>query len=149
MDIKNDYKRELLESIPVVSGMNIEILDVQANKVTLCAPLDTNINYEGTAFGGSINTLGILSCYLLTHHILKMHKKSFNSLVIQNGNTDYLRPVDQVFRATASVTDDEVARFLRTFKRKARARIQVASNITCEGDESPRAVFNGRFVSSK
>jgi thioesterase domain-containing protein len=148
MDLKNDYKRELLESIPVVSGMNIEILDIGTNHVTLSAPLDTNINYEGTAFGGSINTLGILSCYLLTHHILKNHQIEFGSLVIQSGSTDYLKPIDNIFQATAKVDDKSLESFVKMITRRGRARLHVESKIMCEGDSSSRAVFNGRFVAS-
>lgn len=148
MEVKSKYKKELLESIPVVAGMNIEIAVVEPRQVTLVAPLDTNINYEGTAFGGSINTLGILSCYLLTHHILKDHAIEFSSLVIQNGNTEYLRPIDGEFCAEAKVDEQSLNVFLKTLQRRGKARLAIASEISCVRDSAIRAQFNGRFVVS-
>lgn len=146
MEISEKYKQELLESIPVVSEMNIEIVEVGPRKIVLKAPLKKNINYEGTAFGGSINTLAILSCYLLTHHIMKVNEVDFKSLVIQNSEINYLNPVDSDFEATAEIDEGSINTFIRMLKRRGTGRLSVESKISVNSDV--RAIFNGRFVAS-
>lgn len=145
-EISEQYKRDLLESIPVVSEMNLEIKTVEDQKIVLKAPLNKNINYEGTAFGGSINTLAILSCYLLTHHTMKIHDIDFKSLVIQNSEIDYLMPVDSDFEAVAEIDEASVISFIRSLKRRKVGRLNVLSQIMV-GD-SIRASFKGRFVAT-
>lgn len=153
MNISNEnreaiYKRELIQSIPVVSGMEIDISELNKYSVTLKAPLDTNINYEGTAFGGSLNTLCVLASYLLTHHILKDNVLDFSSLVIQNSTIEYLRPVDSDFYAKASLDKEACLKFLNTFKRRSKARLQINAQVFCANDIKARVIFEGRFVAS-
>ena len=149
MNLYQSYKQDLLNSIPVVSGMEVDILEINDQAIVLEAPLDTNINYEGTAFGGSLNTLCILSCYLLVHHTLKLNKVEFSSLVIQDSSIRYIRPVDKNFKAISSVSDKGQALLLKLIDQKGIGRINVVAHIKVDGDDEPRVVFNGRFVASK
>lgn len=143
------YKQQLVDSIPVVTALGVDIEDVGDDFVLLRAPLDKNINYEGTAFGGSLNTVAILSCYLLTHHILKCNQVPFQSLVIQNSQINYLRPVTGDFYARSQISDQkDIQRFLKMLWQKKMARIELTSNIfSLQGDpQHPLVQFTGRFV---
>lgn len=146
MNLKEQYKHELLSAIPVVSAMEIEIVDVSSQEIILKAPLNTNINYEGTAFGGSLNTLNILAGYLLVHHIAKSNQLNFESLVIQDSQIEYIKPVREDFLAIATIKNE--AKFVDMFKRKklARASIQSCIKTNQGGDELVR--FQARFVLS-
>ncbi len=145
MNRVSKYEQDLLASIPVVSGMDIKIVSISDSSVTLFAPLNTNINYEGTAFGGSLNTLCILSCYLLTHHLLQLADYDIESLVIQNSEVKYLSPVSLDFKAHAAVEDESIRKFLKTLERKKMARIELSSVVTSD-DQIPQVEFKGRFV---
>ena len=103
----SQYKQQLVDSIPVITALGVEIEEVGDNFILLRAPLDKNINYEGTAFGGSLNTVAILSCYLMAHHILKHNQIPFKSLVIQNSHINYLKPVTQDFFACSFIENKE------------------------------------------
>lgn len=135
-----EYKAELIESIPILEGMGIEIYEIQDHSVTLSAPLSKNNNYQGTAFGGSLNTICILSSYLLIHHILKSNKVPFKTLVIQDSSIRYLRPVDSDFAATAEVDANDTNEFLEAVKSKNKGRISVKANVM------GKVEFEGRFV---
>ncbi|MEZ4871082.1 MAG: YiiD C-terminal domain-containing protein [Bdellovibrionales bacterium] len=100
-NLTEKYLDDLLNSIPVVKSLDVDVDHIGGNTVSLKAPLSTHINYEGTAFGGSINTLCVLSSYLLVHHLLKNAKLPFSHLVIQDSSIKYLYPVDKDFKATA------------------------------------------------
>ena len=145
MNLYEEYKRQLLNSIPVVTGMEIDIKDISPKEISITAPLNTNINYEGTAFGGSINTLCILSSYLLTHHIVKESKLDLKSLVIQDSQIKYITPVQEDFVATATVSDSELKRFLTLLSRKGVGRINVSSVIRTANSQD-LVHFKGRFV---
>jgi thioesterase domain-containing protein len=143
------YKEELLSSIPVVSSMDVDIVDVGPTSIVLTAPLNTNINYEGTAFGGSLNTLCILSSYLLVHHILKQAGIGFNSLVIQNSEVEYLKPVDGDFSAQASLSVSDEKLFYKLMNKKGIGRVTIISEIKTNQADDVRVRFKGRFVATK
>ena len=144
-NLKNNYKTELLNSIPVVAAMNVDITDIGADTIELTAPLDTNINYEGTAFGGSLNTLCVLSGYLLVHHILRSQEIPFSSLVIQDSQVKYLKPVTKDFHARATITPENLRSFMKMIQFKGKGRAEVSSIITTD-DTSQLVTFEGRFV---
>lgn len=148
MNLNTMYKEELLNSIPVVSGMDIDIVSIEDQSISLSAPLDTNINYEGTAFGGSLNTLCILASYLLVHHSLKSAEVKFSSLVIQDSEIKYLKPVNEDFIATSKVTEKDQKLFLKFVQRKSVGRISVEAFIEDSKTSEEKVHFKGRFVAS-
>lgn len=146
---ESKYKEELLKSIPVVAAMDVDITKIEDHSLTLIAPLTTNINYEGTAFGGSLNTLGILSCYLLVHHLLKINGVPFTSLVIQDSSIQYLKPVHGDFCSRSLCINEES--FLSMMKRRGMGRAELEATLFTakDGKESEALVkFKGRFVAS-
>jgi len=144
--LKDQYASELLRSIPVVKGMNISIESLGKDSLRISAPLDSNINYEGTAFGGSLNTTCILSCYLLVHHVLKQNDIKFKSLVIQDSEIKYLIPVDGDFGAQAFFEAGSVQFLIKQLHSKGRGRVSVNSQVSLKGESETRVNFKGRFV---
>jgi len=147
--ISEDYKQELLKSIPVVAAMDVSIGEIKESGLVLHAPLNTNINYEGTAFGGSLNTLGILSCYLFVHHVMKQRQLSCKSLVIQDSQISYLKPVSGDFCARSEFLN--LDSFLRMMERKGTGRAELTSKIFLSRDgmqDEELVHFQGRFVAS-
>jgi thioesterase domain-containing protein len=149
VDLQQSYKEELLSSIPVISGMDVDIIKIEEKSITLTAPLNTNINYEGTAFGGSLNTLCILSSYLLVHHALKSKNIPFSSLVIQDSSVKYLSPVHKDFKAQSIVEGKDVDLLVKLIDRKGVGRISVKSEIKVGDSDEAKVVFQGRFVASR
>lgn len=131
--------------------MDVDILEVTSRSIVLKAPLNTNINYEGTAFGGSLNTLCVLSAYLLVHHILVSHAVEFDSLVIQDSSINYISPVEGDFMATAEVSDFDISRFLKMLERRGKGRLELAASIAQVDDSSKehKVKFQGRYVVSQ
>lgn len=149
MNLLDKYKAELLNSIPVVAAMDVQIKDISDNSITLGAPLNTNINYEGTVFGGSLNTACILSCYLLVHHLLKSKKIEFSSLVIQNSTINYKLPVQDDFLARAKVTSFAEQNLVKLLDKKGVGRIEVNSCISTVKNSDELVEFKARFVVKK
>lgn len=134
----------LHQHIPISSQMVASVDAVTADTVKLSAPLANNINHAGTAFGGSISMLAILSGWSLLHCRLN-NLNIKHSLVIKRNEIDYLKPTKDQFSAEAFLTDaDEWSLFLETLSKKGRARISVSCSIMCAGDNT--AEFKGIYV---
>jgi len=149
MELNEKYKKILLDSIPVVKGMQVEIDNISNNSITVSAPLNANINYEGTAFGGSLNTVSILACYTLVHHILKIEGIEFDSLVIQNSEIEYIQPVEKDFFAISYISDKSKKHLFEMLERKRRGRVEVISFIRTGGRAIDQVKFKARFVVKK
>ena len=56
--------QELLRTkIPITCAMDVRVEDYYGECLVLIAPMEANVNHLGTAFGGSLNTLAVLSGY--------------------------------------------------------------------------------------
>ena len=146
MDAKQ-YLTELTQSIPVTSNLDVDIIDLSDHGVTLGAPLGTHINYEGTAFGGSLNTICILACYLSVHHFFRSKSISFQSLVIQDSTMNYIKPVDANFITVAHI--ENVESLLKAYERRSIARAQLICYVKLPNkSDAILCTFTGRFVIS-
>ena len=133
----------LHEHIPISAAMGISVAAAGPVEVALSAPLEPNVNHRSTVFGGSCASVAILAAWTLAH--LRVAAAGPSRVVIQQGSTDYLRPIRGTFTATCRL-DDELAwgRFLRTLARFGRARIELEAAVT-SGEELV-AVFRGTYV---
>lgn len=145
MKFDEDFKTALLASIPIVNSMGLDF-DVKNNLVEVRAPLSKHINYEGTAFGGSINTVCVLSCYIMTKVIMHELQIEDYSLVIQDSRIKYINPVQTDFKAIAEKPAEER---LRSFKnqilKKKIGRLKLESHIVSD-KAGLCAEFYGRYV---
>ena len=142
--ILEQLQSDLHREIPITRHMGITLVDYDDRRLTISAPLDKNINHRDTAFGGSLNTLATLAGWcllnLITHSLEKQLK-----IVVQDSTIRYIKPVMADFEATCRKPDrDELDRFLKTLRRKGRARIGLRSEISENGE--PVVVFVGRYV---
>jgi thioesterase domain-containing protein len=142
-----ELKDFLYHEIPLAEFMQIEIDEASEERVKIHAPLEPNRNHMDTAFGGSIGTVLILSCYVWLYHCLK--GQGFNGhVLIKEGKTDYLLPVNENIRATCSAPPKEaIDKFIETFKRRGTAKISMEALI--ETTEGKAAAFSGVFFAQK
>src|ERR1700728_5131624 len=80
-------------------GVIVESADDAA--VVLRAPLAPNANYKGTAFGGSLYSLAVLTGWAWVTRYLAARGVSVDA-VIQESNTRFLIPVEGELRASAA-----------------------------------------------
>ena len=130
--------------IPLAAAMQVSVVSVAPDAVTLSAPLAPNINHRSTAFGGSVSALAILSAWSLVNRRLQ-DEELHSRLVIQSNRMDYDQPVSAEFTATSSLSDPSAwPQFARMLARKGRSRIRVTSVVTSGGVVAGR--FEGEFV---
>ena len=134
----------LHEHIPLSKAIDVKVVKADSHGVTLSAPLAPNINHRETVFGGSASAVAILAAWTLLHVRLKQEGIS-RRVVIQRNTMNYERPIVDTFMATSSLHDPmRWEKFIRTLKRKNKARITVFVTLQCVGETVGK--FEGDFV---
>ena len=125
-------------------GVVVESADDAA--VVLRAPLGPNANHQGTAFGGSLYSLAVLTGWAwLTRYLAARNIPA--DAVIQESNTRFLIPVEGELRACAeSPSAAQLARFRKMLQRAGRGRINLRVHITYR--ETLATLFEGIFVAA-
>ncbi len=131
--------------IPLTAAMGVRVESYDAQRLILTAPLDANHNHLGTAFGGSLAALLILSGYGLLW--LELGDPDTH-IVVRSTFLDYCRPVRDPLRAICPrPSADEVSAFRATFARRRKARIELQATI--EQDGAIAVAFRGIFVAQQ
>ena len=139
-----DLERYLHEQIPLSLALAVRVEHASAELVRLSAPLAPNLNHRGTAFGGSVASLAILSgwSWLLTR---VAGRSPLPRLVIQEQTVEYLAPIEAAFEASCPAPPEPAwRRFLRSLDERGRGRLELAAEVTCEGRLA--ATFRGLYV---
>ncbi|MGB5867063.1 MAG: YiiD C-terminal domain-containing protein [Arcobacteraceae bacterium] len=136
---------KLHNEIPLTKLMQLEIQEYNDKKLITTAPLDININDKGTAFGGSLSTITIISswsvCWLLSQELGYDCK---NIVVIKNENS-YLRPVTKdIICYTIKPNKDEIEIVKKKLETKGSASIKISSNII--EDDQTCVKFEGIYL---
>jgi len=140
-----DLERYLHQVIPLSQAMGVVVDHVGDDGVRLSMPLGPNLNHQGGLFGGSGVALAILAGWTMIHERLRRQKDLRPQLVIQRSAMEYLEPVtSDVVAFAPAPTPEAWERFLRTFRRRGRGRIQVAAELGAEG--RPAARFAATYV---
>lgn len=139
-----ELEKYLHDHIPLSKAMEVGVVRSQPDGVILSAPLAPNINHRDTVFGGSASAVAILAAWSLLHTRLASEGIA-SRLVIQRNVMSYERPIDGTFTAEAAAPDAEAwGQFLRTLRRRGKARITVASVLNFGGEGAGR--LEGEFV---
>jgi thioesterase domain-containing protein len=139
-----ELEHYLHEHIPLSQDMGVEVVEADWDGVTLRAPLAPNINHRETVFGGSASAVAILAAWALLY--IRLQEKHLNGrIVIQRNMMNYERPIVSAFVASSTIQDSLTwEKFVKTLKRKNRARISVAATLLCNGEHV--GDFEGDFV---
>jgi thioesterase domain-containing protein len=131
--------------MPITRAMGVRVEDYDGRRLVLTAPLRENVNHLGTAFGGSLNSLAVLSGYGLLW--LELRDTECH-LVIRDSSISYDRPVRGDLRAVCvRPAEEAMETFKRQFRQKGRARITLEATIEDEGVTAVR--FRGTFVAMR
>lgn len=140
-----ELQRYLHREIPMSEAMGVAVDHAGEDGVRLSMPLAPNLNHRGGLFGGSGVALAILAGWTLVHERLRREEGLDPHLVIQRSAIEYLEAVKGDVSAVASQPSREGwARFVDTFRRRRRARIQVRAKLLWHGRTA--AEFTGAFV---
>ena len=127
-------QNKLHNEIPLTKLMNLTINEYNHRELITSAPLEININDKGTAFGGSLSTITIISswslCWLISQ---ELNYDSKNIVVIKNENR-YLKPVTKdIVCYTTKPNKEEIQILKEKLEKKGSASIKIKSKIIEDG----------------
>jgi len=134
----------LHEEIPLTRHIGIRVDAYDGHTLCLRAPLEKNINHKSTAFGGSLYSVAVLCGWGMLY--LKMRERGLvGHIVIQESQAHYGLPVNtDIVAETAFESEAQLEKFIRTFQRMGRARIQLG--IVVRQGEEIAFRLDGRYV---
>lgn len=138
-------ENKLHNEIPLTKFMDLKITKYDEKELITIEPLNKNINDKGTAFGGSLATLTIISgwsiCWLISK---ELEINSENIVVIKNEHS-YRKPVTkELICHTKRPTKDEIENLKNKLLLKKSASIKISSQIIEDGEVC--VDFTGYYV---
>jgi thioesterase domain-containing protein len=146
-----DFGAEYLQGrinreIVLAKHMGIIVEAAGDGALVLRAPLAPNSNHKGTAFGGSLYSLAVLTGWAWLTRDLAVRKFDA-AAVIQESNMRFLLPVHGEMRASAQIpAGAEIERFHKMLSRAGRGRIRLSVQV--RHGESVAALFEGVFAAA-
>lgn len=133
------------KDIPIAKSMGVKVRAASSAHVTIAAPLAPNTNHKSTAFGGSVFSVAVLSCWALVSKALEEWGFQVDYVVVQDGHMEYTFPVGSDFEAESSwASEREANRFKSMLEKKGLARATLRSVVRSQGREC--ATLEARFA---
>ena len=140
------------DHLPLARAMNISVNEFNGQQLSLSAPLAYNNNDKGTAFGGSLYCLAVMSCwswFYLRCLYARIEPIGVPNIVVTKASIDYLLPVtDKTFTATCRLDDESIWQdFVDHYRSKGSAKIQLAASIYTDTDNIKKkaVAFTGSY----
>jgi thioesterase domain-containing protein len=141
----DELQKKLHNEIPLTKVMNIQIQTYNEKELITTAPLDININDKGTAFGGSLSTMTIISSWSLCWLISKELGFDSKNIVVIKNETSYKKPVTKdIVCYTQKPSQQEIATLKEKLQTKKSASIKINSIII--EDNETCVEFQGYYV---
>jgi thioesterase domain-containing protein len=142
-----DYLQNRIDrEIKLAKAMGVIVEAADETAMILRAPLAPNSNHKGTAFGGSLYSLAVLTGWAWITRFLATRELDADA-VIQESSMRFLAPVYGEMRACIEIpAEAEISKFQKMLARAARGRIRLQVNMY-QGLKLA-TVFDGLFAAA-
>ena len=142
-----EYLQELINrEIMLARPMGVIVEAADDAGIVLRAPLPPNSNHKGTAFGGSLYSLAVLTGWAWLTRFVACAEINADA-VIQESSMQFLVPVKGDLRAViAAPAEAEVDKFRKLLLRAGRARIRL--RVEMHQGDTLATVFEGLFAAA-
>ena len=135
---------ELLRAqVPLLAHADLRVLAVTPDRVRAMLPLAANGNHHGSAFGGSLSLLGIVTGWLLAYAGQTAEPRTRN-IVIADSHSRYQRPLHADLIAEARWKAKAASAYRAQLAAGERASVGIAVQIA--GDDGIAMRQDNRFV---
>jgi thioesterase domain-containing protein len=143
----SDYlQNRIVGEFSLAKHIGIIVESADDDGVVLRAPLAPNANYKGTAFGGSLYSVAVLTGWAWVTRYLAARGLAADA-VIQESSVRFLSPVEGELRAcTAAPPEAQIDKFRKMLQRAGRGRIRLRVEINY--GETLAALFEGVFAAA-
>lgn len=146
-DFGSEYlQKRIMGEFALARHIGVMVESADDGAVVLRAPLAANANYKGSAFGGSLYSLAVLTGWAWVTRYLAVHGVPADT-VIQESSVRFLNPVHGELRASAAAPPSaQIDKFRKMLQRAGRGRIRLRVEINY--GESLAALFDGAFAAA-
>lgn len=130
-----ELENKLHTQIPLTKLMELKIINYDEEQLITTAPLSVNINDKGTAFGGSLATITIISSWSLCWLVSQELGFQSNNIVIIKNEHSYRKPVTKdIICVTKKPSLQEIETLKNKLLTKKSASIKIESQIIENGE---------------
>jgi thioesterase domain-containing protein len=142
-----DYLQQRIDAeIMLARPMGVIVESANDSSLVLRAPLAPNANHKGTAFGGSLYSLAVLTGWAWLTRFLATRKLDAEA-VIQESNMRFLKPVHGEMRACLEIpAAADIEKFQKMLVRASRGRIRL--QVKMHEGSALATVFDGLFAAA-
>lgn len=142
---KEQINRYIHEQLPSMAAMGASVESVDETALILTAPLDQNHNGHGSAFGASLYSVAMMSCFAAMYLACREHFDS-PTIMIRDGQMRYRQPCDQpIIRASCRMPNiRQWEGFFAHYEKAGKTTLSLTSKILQVDDVC--AYFDGLFV---
>jgi len=142
-----DYLQQRIDrEIMLAKPMGIIVESANDSSLVLRAPLAPNANHKGTAFGGSLYSLAVLTGWAWLTRFLATRRLDAEA-VIQESSMRFLSPVHGEMRACIEIpAEADIDKFQKMLVRADRGRIRL--HVKMHEDSRLATVFDGLFAAA-
>jgi thioesterase domain-containing protein len=131
---------------PLARHLSVSVEIAHDGAVVVHAPLTPNANHKGTAFGGSLFCVAVLTGWAWATRYIGARGLNADA-VIQESTIRYLKPVNGEFRGVLKApAPQHVDKFLKMLARSGRGRIRL--HVDIQDGQTLAARFDGVFVAA-
>ena len=142
-----DYLQERIDrEIMLARPMGVIVESADDLRLVLRAPLGPNANHKGTAFGGSLYSLAVLTGWAWLTRFLASRKLDAEA-VIQESSMRFLKPVHGEMRACLEIpAAADIDKFQKMLVRADRGRIRL--QVKMHEGSALATIFDGLFAAA-
>jgi thioesterase domain-containing protein len=142
-----DYLQERIDrEIMLARPMGVIVESADDLSLVLRAPLAPNANHKGTAFGGSLYSLAVLTGWAWLTRFLATRKLDAEA-VIQESSMRFLKPVHGEMRACLEIpAAADIDKFQKMLMRADRGRIRL--QVKMHEGSALATIFDGLFAAA-
>jgi len=143
MNLK-EAQKYIESNIPMTKIMGMKILELSRESVCVAMPHAPNVNHQGSAFGGSIDSLFFVTSWAYVQLLIE-DIEPHPRIVGRRGKTTFSKPIKSDFEAKVLMPDEAAIQvFIDDLTLKGKGRIKAKAVVEYEGEIA--AEFEGDFV---
>mgnify|MGYP001812566174 CR=1 FL=1 len=141
-----EFEAECRREIPLLTAMELSLVDYRDLALTMEAPLAPNINNKGTAFGGSIASIGLFGGWAVATLAFMDHGIDNTEIVVFRNEMTFERPARGHLVVRVTVDPDEFAECLAKLRGGTDERLRFDVRVEIFHDDVRCATMKGLYV---
>ena len=140
------FEAECRRDIPLLTAMELSLVDYGDLALTLEAPLAPNINNKGTAFGGSIASIALFGGWAVATLAFMDHGIDNTEIVVFKNEMTFERPARGHLVIRVTIDPDEFSECLAKLRGGSDERLRFDVNVAIFHDDERCATMKGLYV---